>query len=102
MGLAAMSLLIVRRFIFGIIDILEQWDLRWRVQNAVLSSAYRLVCKNDRVDGISALPPAEYADRFFTFIKQEVLQAWPGYREENNDENISRLQRCLRYLKLSR
>jgi len=63
-----------RVYFFGIIDVLEKYNMGWWTQNAVLSTAYCLACKCAASDGISALPPRDYADRFRTFVIQEVLQ----------------------------
>jgi len=60
-------------YFFGIIDILETWDLRWKAQHALLKTGYHMACKGRAADGISALPPKEYADRFRTFISREVI-----------------------------
>lgn len=60
-------------YFFGIIDVLEPYDCGWRVQHAALTSAYCLGCKCAKADGISAMPPHEYAERFSTFVVREVL-----------------------------
>lgn len=62
-----------RVYFFGIIDVLEKYSLRWRAQHAALTAGYRLSCKHAAADGISAMPPQEYADRFRTFVAREVL-----------------------------
>lgn len=61
-------------YFFGIIDVLERYSLGWRVQHVLLTAGYFLTCRCMRSDGISALAPDEYADRFKTFIAQEVLR----------------------------
>jgi len=61
-------------YFFGIIDILEQYTVGWKVQHYALSVGYRAFFKGKKVDGISALPPSDYADRFVAFVQQEVLQ----------------------------
>lgn len=63
-----------RVYFFGIIDVLEHFSLRWRAQRAVLNAAYCLACKCAAAEGISAMPPHDYADRFRTFVTREVLQ----------------------------
>eukprot|EP00928_Gymnodinium_smaydae_P027322 TRINITY_DN21170_c0_g1_i1.p1 TRINITY_DN21170_c0_g1~~TRINITY_DN21170_c0_g1_i1.p1 ORF type:complete len:1067 (+),score=206.70 TRINITY_DN21170_c0_g1_i1:123-3203(+) len=65
-------------YFFGIIDVLESYSLRWQMQHAVLRTAYCLSCKCASMDGISALPPHEYADRFQTFVSREVLHIGPS------------------------
>merc|ERR1712019_57037 len=55
-------------YFFGIIDILERYSLRWRMQKAVLTCGYRTTCKGNAADGISAMAPRDYADRFKTFV----------------------------------
>lgn len=65
-------------YFFGIIDVLERYSLRWRVQRAVLTAAYHLSCQGSAADGISALAPHEYADRFRTFVSSEVLRISPA------------------------
>uniref|UniRef100_A0A7S3T3K6 PIPK domain-containing protein n=1 Tax=Emiliania huxleyi TaxID=2903 RepID=A0A7S3T3K6_EMIHU len=61
-------------YFFGIIDVLERHSLRWKVQRLLLGLGYRALLRPADADGISALPPAEYADRFCTFIASEVLR----------------------------
>ena len=61
-------------YFFGIIDVLEKFTIRWRVQRAVLRLLYCLAMRWAQSDGISAMPPALYADRFRTFVAHEVLQ----------------------------
>lgn len=76
-------------YFFGIIDVLERHSLRWKAQRLLLSLGYRALLRPADADGssapppagtprraaplphaqrvragISALPPAEYADRF--------------------------------------
>lgn len=63
-----------RVYFFGIIDILEGWNLRWEIQRAVLTVANHLTLNCDANDGISALAPGDYADRFLIFALQEVFQ----------------------------
>ena len=60
-------------YFFGIIDVLERFDLRWRIQGAALTAGYHLLCRPADADGISALPPSLYADRFHTFVRREVV-----------------------------
>merc|ERR1719162_537893 len=55
-------------YFFGIIDVLERYSLRWRMQHACLTAGYWLTLKGVKADGISAMPPHEYADRFKTFV----------------------------------
>ncbi|EOD28172.1 hypothetical protein EMIHUDRAFT_235123 [Emiliania huxleyi CCMP1516] len=54
-------------YFFGIIDVLEHFSLRWRLQRIVLRALHA------DSDGISAMPPPLYADRFQTFVANEVL-----------------------------
>ena len=61
-------------YFFGIIDVLERYTLRWQVQRLVLNMAYACVLRAPAAAGISALPPADYAERFTTFALHEVLQ----------------------------
>ena len=60
-------------YFFGIIDILERFTLRWRVQRMVLKLFYGLSMRWSAADGISAMPPTLYADRFRTFVAHEIL-----------------------------
>lgn len=71
-------------YFFGIIDVLEQYNLRWRVQHAVLTMAYYLVMNGSNADGISAMSPELYADRFYTFLHREVLQL-PSFGREDEE-----------------
>lgn len=64
-------------YFFGIIDVLERYSLLWRVQNVVLTGAYVLSCQGAAAEGISALAPHDYADRFKTFVASEVLKIAP-------------------------
>jgi len=64
-------------YFFGIIDVLERYNLPWKAQRAALICSYALTCKWDKVDGISAMRPRDYADRFRTFIEHEVLHVAP-------------------------
>jgi 1-phosphatidylinositol-4-phosphate 5-kinase len=54
-------------YFFGIIDVLERWNLRWKLQRAVLTTGYHSFLRGPAADGISALHPSDYADRFHTF-----------------------------------
>ena len=72
-GCAAVSRDRQKVYFFGIIDVLEKFTLRWRVQRAVLRLLYGLAMRWRSSDGISAMPPALYADRFRTFMAHEVL-----------------------------
>lgn len=76
-------------YFFGIIDILEKYSCGWRMQNAVLTVACLCSCRGRLgVDSISAMPPAEYADRFATFVREEVLRSeGPVYEEKQIDKN---------------
>jgi len=74
-------------YFFGIIDVLERYTARWRVQHAVLTVGYHLTLKGDAADGISALAPRDYADRFQTFIWHEVLQVSSIATEQDDDHN---------------
>lgn len=59
-------------YFFGVIDVLEKFSLRWRVQRVVLRLLYCLAMRWNDSDGISAMPPPLYADRFQTFVAHEV------------------------------
>ena len=52
--------------VVGFIDILQQYSLRWKLQNAVLS------CIKDP-KRITALPPPEYALRILNFAHSHLL-----------------------------
>jgi len=60
-------------YFLGLIDVLEKFSLRWRVQRMVLRLLYALAMRWSDSDGISAMPPPLYADRFQTFVAHEVL-----------------------------
>lgn len=83
-------------YFFGIIDVLERYTLRWQIQNAVLSFGYQAACKGERADGISALRPALYADRFFTFMQQEVLRTPDRQYGEEEAIESGVCRRCCR------
>lgn len=61
-------------YFFGMIDVLEKFTIRWRMQRACLRLLYALSMRWYSADGISAMPPNLYADRFRTFMAHEVLQ----------------------------
>ena len=73
-------------YFFGIIDVLEKFTLRWRVQRVVLRLLYGLAMRWGYADGISAMPPPLYADRFRTFMAHEVLHVEEPPTEEPPDE----------------
>ena len=52
---------------------LDKFSLRWRLQRLSLRLAYGLAMRWSDSDGISAMPPPLYADRFQTFVAHEVL-----------------------------
>jgi len=60
-------------YFFGLIDVLEKFSLRWRLQRMVLRLLYAIAMRWSDSDGISAMPPPLYADRFQTFVAHEVL-----------------------------
>ena len=68
------TLSLIQVYFFGLIDVLEKFTIRWRVQRACLRLFYALSMRWTSADGISAMPPALYADRFRTFLAFEVLQ----------------------------
>ena len=72
-GTAAVSRDRQKVFFFGVIDVLEKYTIRWRVQRVVLRLLYGLAWRWTSSDGISAMPPPLYADRFRTFMAHEVL-----------------------------
>ena len=43
------------------------------MQHTVLTTGYHLLCRADAARGISAMPPADYAERFEAFVLHEVL-----------------------------
>ena len=60
----------------GIIDVLEQWGgMKWPMQGAILKFFFRYVACGRwyNPDGITAVPPDDYAARFEEFLLQEVL-----------------------------
>ena len=66
-------------YYLGLIDILETWRARWHVQNLVLRFFFRyVVCMQwYNPDGITAIPPGEYAARFQEFTRDQLLRL-PG------------------------
>ena len=64
-------------YFFGIIDVLETYSLRWQAQRAALTAGYYALCRGADADGISAMTPDDYADRFYTFVLHEVLALPP-------------------------
>jgi len=65
-------------YFFGIIDILERYTLRWQMQHMALSVGYHCLLRGAAADGISAMNPRDYADRFETFMKLELLGVTPS------------------------
>ena len=65
--------------VLGLIDILETWRARWHVQNLVLRFFFRyVVCMQwYNPEGITAIPPDEYAARFQEFARDQLLRL-PG------------------------
>ena len=68
-------------YFLGIIDVLEKFTIRWRVQRVILRLLYGLAMRWTSGDGISAMPPPLYADRFRTFMGMEVLHIEEDPRE---------------------
>jgi hypothetical protein len=60
-------------YFVGVIDALTQHSLGWALQAQALRALYTLACRPAAADGITALPPALYADRFMAFAISEVL-----------------------------
>ena len=66
----------VRTYYLGIIDVLEQWGgMKWPMQGAILKFFFRYVACGRwyNPEGITAVPPDDYAARFEEFLLQEVL-----------------------------
>ena len=63
-------------YYLGMIDILEGWRFKWRVQGAILYFFFRYVCCNAWYNpaGITAIRPDEYAMRFEEFLAVYVLK----------------------------
>ena len=89
-------------YFFGIIDVLEKFTIRWRVQRAILRLLYALSMRWFYSDGISAMPPALYADRFRTFVAYEVLQMEAPPPQPALDESWRAGQWCAELLALCR
>eukprot|EP00658_Telonema_sp_P-2_P024566 TRINITY_DN19874_c0_g1_i18.p1 TRINITY_DN19874_c0_g1~~TRINITY_DN19874_c0_g1_i18.p1 ORF type:complete len:360 (+),score=79.74 TRINITY_DN19874_c0_g1_i18:106-1080(+) len=66
-------------FYLGIGDILESWSARWWGQGAVLDGILRyLLCSQwQNPLGITAVPPEQYAARFFWLTADQLLGATP-------------------------
>ena len=62
-------------FYLGVIDILEGWRLRWRVQCAILKFFFRYIAANQwyNPEGITAIHPNDYATRFEEFLSVHML-----------------------------
>ena len=63
-------------YYLGIIDVLEQWGgMKWPMQGAILKFFFRYVACGRwyNPEGITAVPPDDYAARFEEFLLQEVL-----------------------------
>ena len=62
-------------YFLGVIDILECWKLRWRVQGAILKLFFRYVACSRWYNpgGITAIHPDDYAERFVEFFGIHVL-----------------------------
>ena len=64
-------------FYFGVIDVLEAWTTgcKWPIQEAVLKFVFRYVLCMQwyNPEGITAIPPAQYAARFEEFIAVHML-----------------------------
>lgn len=54
----------------GIIDYLQKWNLRKKIERLVKSCVAK-----DRFYSLAAAPPRLYGNRFFQFIKKHVLNA---------------------------
>ncbi len=80
-------------YFFGLIDALEKFTIRWRIQRVVLRILYGVTSwgwGGISADGISAMPPTLYADRFKSFVAYEVLQLNPvlmGTSKQFLDDN---------------
>ena len=63
-------------YYLGIIDVLEQWGgMKWPMQGAILKFFFRYIACGRwyNPEGITAVPPDDYAARFEEFLLQEVL-----------------------------
>jgi hypothetical protein len=89
-------------YFFGIIDVLETFSLRWRVQRVILRMLYVLAMRWRSSDGISAMPPPLYADRFRTFMAHEVLhmKEEPVSTDERWHSQSNVFSACRRLLEL--
>ena len=67
-------------YFLGVIDILECWKLRWRVQGAILKFFFRYVACSRwfNPEGITAIHPDDYAERFVEFFGIHVLGLPPA------------------------
>jgi len=79
-------------YFFGIIDVLERYTWGWWAQHWLLTCYYYMSFQHHKADGISALSPGEYADRFSTFMQREVLQVSDEPSQEDLTSAVGGLQ----------
>ena len=65
-------------YCLGMIDILEKFDCDWRTQGCALGCLTRMIPAScnatwSNPEGITAIPPLEYAFRFDEFMQEKVL-----------------------------
>lgn len=65
-----------RGYYIGIIDILERWRCKWVVQQHVLWFFFRVIACGQwyNPEGITAIPPKDYAARFVEFVLVEIAR----------------------------
>jgi hypothetical protein len=64
-------------YYLGLIDILEAWHSRWALQGRLLKTFFRYIACMQwfNPEGITAIPPADYALRFEEFMESQVAPA---------------------------
>ena len=56
-------------FHMGMVDVLEETTCAWTVQHYSLRSLLCLICWWSYIDGVTAMPPDDYARRFTHFME---------------------------------
>ena len=82
-------------FHMGMVDVLEETTCAWTVQHYSLRSLLCLICWWSYIDGVTAMPPDDYARRFTHFMDHEVL-----HLEPKEDQGLADVKSRHRWSKL--
>lgn len=66
-----------KAYFVGIIDALSLHTVGWVLQAQLLRALYTAACRPRSAEGITALPPNAYAERFLAFMRTEVFAPPP-------------------------